>query len=199
MNIQIQDIGQSEFRKFLLDQKISSTEVAYPSSVKAQRSPIANKIFGFPWTEEVTVGPDYVLVKKQNWVEWDILAEPLASLIQEHFEMQKEEGITNFEENPALPEFKPAEALGQDPLAQKIQGILDREINPMVASHGGKVSLVDVTSDKVYVRLEGGCHGCSSSQATLKQGVEIAIKRAVPQIQDVIDVTDHTTGHNPYM
>lgn len=89
--------------------------------------------------------------------------------------------------------------LAQNPFAAQVQQVLDKDINPMVAGHGGKVSLVDLTQDTVYVRLEGGCQGCSSSKATLQQGVEVAIKRALPTIQNVIDVTDHASGHNPYM
>lgn len=203
MKVEIIDIGQPELRKFSFDQTISKIEVEYPSSVAAERSPLANKIFGFPWTEQVTVGTDFVVVKKQDWVDWEMLAEPLAGLIKEHFDMLDD---VDLEENPPLPTIdltKSAEELSanlsQNPFAAQVQSVLDKDINPMVASHGGKVSLVDLTQDTVYVRLEGGCQGCSSSQATLKQGVEIAIKRALPTIQNVIDVTDHASGHNPFM
>ncbi len=206
MKVDIVDIGNPEFRKFIFDQTVSKIEVEYLSSVQAQRSPLANKIFGFPWTEQVTVGQDFVTVKKQDWVDWEMLAEPLAGLIQEHFEMLKADGVRDFEENPPLPTIDLSQTpeqlsnkLAANPLAQQIQAVLDKDINPMVASHGGKISLVDITSDTAYVRLEGGCQGCSSSQATLKQGVELAIKRSIPTIQNVIDVTDHASGHNPYM
>jgi Fe-S cluster biogenesis protein NfuA len=206
MNVEIVDVGNPEFRKFVFDQPISNTVVDYPSSIQAQRSPLANKIFGFPWTEQVTVGMDHVLVKKQDWVDWEMLAEPLAGLIKEHFDMLKSEGVEQFEENPPLPKADSArssaqlsEELAKNPYSAQVQKVLDNDINPMVASHGGKVTLVDLTEDTVYVRLEGGCQGCSSSQATLKQGVEMAIKRALPAIHNVIDVTDHASGHNPYM
>lgn len=206
MKVEVIDIGQPEFRKFQFDQTISKTTVEYPTSVQAQRSPLANKIFGFPWTEHVTVGTDYVTVKKQDWVDWEMLADPLAGLIKEHFDMLKDDGVQDFEENPVLPTIDPnksaeqlSEELARNPFAAQVQKVLDNDINPMVAGHGGKVSLVDLTTDTVYVRLEGGCQGCSSSQATLKQGVEIAIKRALPSIQNVVDVTDHASGHNPYM
>lgn len=205
MKVEIIDIGNSEVRKFSFNQEISKSTVEYPSSVAAGRSPLANKIFSFPWTEHVTVGTDHVLVKKQDWVDWDMLAEPLAGLIKEHFDMLIENGKA-FEENPLVPTIdmsKSAEELSsklsQNPMALQVQKVLDNDINPMVASHGGKVVLVNLTQDTVYVRLEGGCHGCSSSQATLKQGVEIAIKQALPKVQSVIDVTDHAVGSNPFM
>ncbi len=206
MNIEILDIGNPDVRKFQFDQLISNTEVEYPSSVSAQHSPLANKIFGFPWTSSVKVSKDHVVVTKQDWVDWDVLAEPLAGLIKEHFEMQRAEGVQEFEENPPPPtqnaklsHSELSEKLAQDPRAVTVQKVLDTDINPMVASHGGKITLVDVGEDSVYVRLEGGCQGCSSSQATLKQGVELAIKRALPEVKNVIDVTDHAAGDNPFM
>lgn len=76
--------------------------------------------------------------------------------------------------------------------------LLDSQINPQVAAHGGHISLIDVKDRTAFVRLEGGCQGCSASSATLRQGVEIEIKRLVPTIAHVVDVTDHAAGTNPY-
>ena len=79
-----------------------------------------------------------------------------------------------------------------------IKRMLDEEINPQIAMHGGRISLVDVADDTAYVRLEGGCQGCGMASLTLKQGVEGAIMRAVPSITQVLDTTDHADGANPY-
>ena len=76
--------------------------------------------------------------------------------------------------------------------------LLDEHINPQVAGHGGHITLIDVKEDTAFVRLEGGCQGCSASSATLRQGVEVEIKKLVPSIAQVIDVTDHSAGANPY-
>jgi len=86
----------------------------------------------------------------------------------------------------------------QTEVGQEVQRLLDEQINPSVATHGGHISLVDVQGDTVYIRLEGGCHGCGMADVTLKQGVEVAIKQAVPSINAVLDATDHSTGQNPY-
>ena len=76
--------------------------------------------------------------------------------------------------------------------------LLNDQINPQVAGHGGHISLIDVKEDMVFVRLEGGCQGCSASSATLRQGVEVEIKKLIPSISQVVDVTDHSAGSNPY-
>ena len=88
--------------------------------------------------------------------------------------------------------------LWTDPVAAAVQRVLDDEINPNVASHGGFVQLLDVKEGTAYVRLGGGCQGCGMANVTLKQGVEVAIRRAVPEIKTVLDSTDHAAGNNPY-
>ncbi|MFI5304879.1 MAG: iron-sulfur cluster assembly accessory protein [Nitrospiria bacterium] len=101
--------------------------------------------------------------------------------------------ITN-PDAPKMPEPKL-----DHPLAKEVQKLIDEKINPGVAGHGGVITLVDVKDDSVYVRLGGGCHGCASSTATLKQGIETMIKAEIPAIKNVIDVTDHAVGaSNPY-
>ncbi|MDG2033745.1 MAG: NifU family protein [Rhodospirillales bacterium] len=84
------------------------------------------------------------------------------------------------------------------PIGKAIQVVLDEKVNPAVAGHGGHISLIDVKGDTAFIRLEGGCQGCGMADATLKQGVEVEIKSAVPEIISVLDVTDHAEGANPY-
>ena len=86
----------------------------------------------------------------------------------------------------------------ETPEGEAIQRILDEQVNPAVASHGGHISLVDVQENTAYIRLEGGCQGCGMADVTLKQGVETAIMREVPTITSVLDATDHAGGENPY-
>ena len=83
-------------------------------------------------------------------------------------------------------------------MRRQIRKILDEQINPSVAQHGGKVELVDVVNDTVYVRMSGGCQGCAASKVTLKQGVERTLLEELPDIVAVVDVTDHAAGDNPY-
>jgi Fe/S biogenesis protein NfuA len=88
--------------------------------------------------------------------------------------------------------------LWTDPLALRVQQVLDDEVNPGVASHGGWVQLLDVRDATAYIQMGGGCQGCGMANVTLKQGVEVAIKRAVPEIVAVLDTTDHASGSNPF-
>jgi len=84
------------------------------------------------------------------------------------------------------------------PEGRAIRELLERVINPQVAGHGGRIALVDVEIPRVYIRMEGGCQGCGMANVTLKQGVEVQIKQAVPSIREVLDVTEHADGTNPY-
>lgn len=86
----------------------------------------------------------------------------------------------------------------EDALAQRVQDVIDQQINPGVASHGGRVALTKVAEGAAYVRLEGGCQGCGAAEITLRQGIEEAIKNGVPEITRVLDVTNHAAGENPY-
>jgi len=88
--------------------------------------------------------------------------------------------------------------LWDDPKAQKVQDVIDSQINPGVGMHGGHVSLLDVKDDIAYIALGGGCQGCGMVDVTLKQGIETAIKEAVPEIHQIIDSTDHAAGQNPF-
>lgn len=182
-----------DWLEFKVDKQLSKKEAEYLSSSDALYSPIAKKIFGFPWAEAIRVSTHSVWVKKQAWVDWEILAEPLADLIQEHVDAQyKKNGA--LEENPEPPKS----VSPTDPVYLKVSQVIETEVNPSVASHGGRVVLLEVKDSKAYVRLEGGCQGCAQSSATLKEGIEVAVKRAVPEILQVLDITDHDSGSNPY-
>ena len=94
--------------------------------------------------------------------------------------------------NPAdLPELK-----GE--LAEKVQAVLENQINPAIASHGGAARLIGVEGNDIYLRLGGGCQGCGMAQVTLTQGIEASLREAVPEIGNIIDATDHAAGENPY-
>jgi Fe/S biogenesis protein NfuA len=85
-----------------------------------------------------------------------------------------------------------------DPLAQRVVAVLDEQVNPSIAAHGGRADLVAVENASVYLRLSGGCQGCGMAKATLSQGIEVILREAIPDIAEIVDVTDHADGTNPY-
>lgn len=88
--------------------------------------------------------------------------------------------------------------LWSDPLALRVQELIDSQINPGIAGHGGHVTLVEVAGERVVLQFGGGCQGCGMVDVTLRQGIETMIKTEVPEIREVVDVTDHARGENPY-
>ena len=85
-----------------------------------------------------------------------------------------------------------------DPISQRILKIIEDEVNPQIAMHGGFADLVAFEEGTAYVRMLGGCQGCGLASVTLSQGISVAIQEAVPEVTSVVDVTDHASGTNPY-
>jgi len=94
--------------------------------------------------------------------------------------------------------FENPNPLWADEIAQRVQVVIDEMVNPAIASHGGKISLVDVADGVVVVSFGGGCQGCSAVDITLKHGVEKMICETIPEITSISDVTDHAAGENPF-
>lgn len=97
-------------------------------------------------------------------------------------------------ESPAVP--RTGDLSGE--LAQRIMAVLDEQVNPSIAMHGGRADLVAVEEGVAYLRLSGGCQGCGLAKVTLSQGIEVALREEVPELVSVVDVTDHASGSNPY-
>ena len=83
-------------------------------------------------------------------------------------------------------------------MIRQVEKIFDDQIRPALAAHGGSVEIIDIDNDKLFLKLTGGCQGCASSTATLKDGIERLVKQHFPDIQEVVDLTDHSAGQNPY-
>ena len=93
---------------------------------------------------------------------------------------------------------KAAAPVLEGPLAERVKTVLETEINPAIASHGGSITLVGVEDTEIYLEMGGGCQGCAMSRMTLRQGVERMVRQAVPEVSVIHDVTDHSSGENPF-
>ena len=98
--------------------------------------------------------------------------------------------------SPSITARPPADLSGD--VAQRVAQVIEAQVNPSIASHGGHAELVAVDDGTAYLRLSGGCQGCGMATVTLTQGIEVAIRESVPEIVNVADVTDHASGANPY-
>lgn len=168
--------------KFNLPFEVTSVGFECATAQETERSPLASKIFGFPWTQSVFVGPTYVTITKQDWVDWSVLAEPLTGLIQEHLDRGEDVVVevadaTNDESDE-----------NDSPIVKDIKILLNREIRPVVALDGGDITFAKFENEIVYLKMKGACAGCPSSQATLKDGIEVRLKEAFPQIKEVVAI-----------
>jgi Fe/S biogenesis protein NfuA len=107
-------------------------------------------------------------------------------------------------DNPNRPASPASPEIDEDPLdlsgtvEERVALVLDRRINPSIAAHGGRADLVSVDGGTVSLRLSGGCQGCGMAAATLRNGIEVRLREAIPEITEIIDVTDHDAGADPY-
>ncbi len=110
-----------------------------------------------------------------------------------------DEGLAmNNPNSPATPTIAAPKGDLTGPLADQIQTVLEQQVNPAIASHGGGAELVSVDGTIAYLKLMGGCQGCGMAQVTLRQGIERILLEAIPDLSGVIDVTDHASGTDPY-
>jgi Fe/S biogenesis protein NfuA len=117
----------------------------------------------------------------------------------ENAEIDFEEDDTGGQLTIKAPGIKGSEPPVDAPMEERVGWLLETEINPALASHGGRVTLVEITEqNEVVLQFGGGCHGCGMADVTLKQGIEQTLTQRIPEITAVKDATDHRSGTNPY-
>lgn len=153
-------------------------------------SPLAGALLGIQGVGALTVHGNRVVVLRNPLVQddWEPLARQIGARIRQHL-LSGDPAVTD-----AWKEALPPE----DEIREALEWVIDREINPGIASHGGAIALDRVEGNTVYVRMMGGCQGCAASSMTLRQGVHEAFRDAVPEIGAIVDITDHEAGDNPY-
>jgi len=154
----------------------------------AKQSPLAERLFAIEGVTAVLLQGQDVTVTKVAPVDWRATGPLIGAAIRAHVTAGQ----------PAvLPEaFKNAST--EDQLRNKVQKVLDEQINPAIASHNGYITLVDVQGNNLYIQMGGGCQGCGQANVTLRDGVEESLRVQVPEIGEILDATDHAAGENPY-
>ncbi len=158
---------------------------------RAGGSPLVERLFALPGVAYVLVADNVVTVGKEPGASWS----GLKSAIGTGLRTQLLTGIPAILEataNAGTLERTDAESRAV------VQGLLDREVNRSIASHGGQISIVDVRDGNLFIAMSGGCQGCAASKVTLRQGFEVMLRRVAPEIVNIVDTTDHAAGNTPF-
>ena len=161
--------------------------------------PAAEALLRIPGVHSVIGKGDVLVVARRESVSWpDILGAVETALSEVLGEVHA--SAPPVASAPSAGSPPSAAATGPDlgDLRERIQVVIDRDINPAVADHGGVITLLDVQDTRVFVHMGGGCQGCAMSTQTLKHGVESMLRAQVPEVTEIFDTTDHASGANPY-
>ena len=169
--------------KYHMGCQISTESLHFDDPMKTERSPLAQKIFGFPWAAGVFIGADFLTITKQDWVEWDIIAEPISNLLAEHLD----QGLPIVINLPERPEKNDANE-NDSPIVKQIKELLDSEVRPAVAMDGGDVQFYKYENHTLYLQMQGSCSGCPSATITLKEGIERRVRELIPEVKEVLSI-----------
>lgn len=179
--------GDEAVMGFVLDENVqagSSTRLE-----PGDDAPLAHALFALPGIARVEVSGKTIWVKAQHGADWAALKPAIAAAIR---------NVLDETDAPLGRDDAPQAKAPDAELRAAVQDLLDRQVNPAVAAHGGQISVDRVADRNVYLQMSGGCQGCAASAATLRQGVERMLRAALPQIGEIIDVTDHAAGNAPF-
>ena len=180
-----------DIMRFVLDQDVQAgASVTFVDALSAAAAPLGQALFAIAGVQRVDVSGAVIGVIKAQNAAWEALKRPIAEAIRAALGQ------------PDAPLGQKVSIAGQPrsdvEILVAVQLVLDSQANPAIASHGGHVAVTDVRDGVVSMLMSGGCQGCASSAATLRGGVENMIRAAVPEVRDIIDVTDHASGVTPY-
>jgi Fe-S cluster biogenesis protein NfuA len=182
------DKENSEVCKFTVDRPVYAGKIDIRNREQAKGIPLAEKLFQIEDVAEVSVYGAVVVVTRGVGKDWKEIGKHVGAVIRDYIQA----GMAPTEEQmrASLPD--------QSVIRDKVLELLEMQINPGIAGHGGYVELIDVRDNSAYIRMSGGCQGCGMADVTLKQGIERLIREEVPEVWEVFDTTDHAAGKNPY-
>ena len=172
--------------KFILDRPVAEPGVKKFLSVhEAADVPVVAAILAVPSVCEAVVSANVITAVQDGSMPWSAIEPQVRYAIEASIGAEEAE-------------LGMREVHDDDEVFDIVERVFEEQINPSVAQHGGKVELIDVENMVVVVRMKGGCQGCGMANVTLKQGIEGTLKRQLPGIQGIKDITDHASGTNPY-
>ncbi len=190
IRIQAEPLDVPSLCRFTVDRPVyEHRSYWFGNKEAAELSPLATRMFEIPGIASVLISHTSITLTKALPDPWNIVGPAVGKAIRAHV-ASGEPAV-----DPSLIEKIPPTEV----IRERVEKVIREEIQPSVAQHGGSVNVVDVKDNIVLLQLGGGCQGCSSATATLKLGVEAAIRRAVPEVGEIVDTTDHANGASPYM
>jgi len=173
--------------RFVLDGEVlSRASISFTKDSDMEKAPLAKQLLDLPYIAEVNITGQVVTLTGNNVESWPAIGKEIGGVIR----TQLESG-----EAPVTEEVMDT---GNSELFDQVNELIKNDVNPGIASHGGIITLHNVSDGKAYVTMGGGCQGCSASSVTLKQGVESYIVAKVDEVNEIVDITNHSEGVNPY-
>lgn len=158
------------------------------SAQMAKGSPLLEALFALQGVVQVWVMDDRLTVEKDSEEEWPLFGKRVAKTVRDLLKSGREPLVAPHRSRTGVEEH----------IRKRAREVLEAEINPSLAAHGGRVDVADVQGTTVKVIMSGGCQGCGSAAVTMRQGVEKSLMTRIPEISEIIDDTDHAAGVNPY-
>ena len=173
--------------RFVLDGEVlSRASLTFTSESDTENAPLAKKLLDLPYIAQVNIAGQVVTLTGDNIESWPAVGKEIGGVIREQIKSGE------------APVTEKAMDAGNSALFDQVNTLIQNDVNPSIASHGGVITLHNVSDGKAYVTMGGGCQGCSMSSVTLKQGVESYIVAKVDGVNEVVDITNHSEGENPY-
>lgn len=177
--------------KFLVDRPVYQGVRRFADRNEAAGSPLAEALFALPGVRELIVSGNLVTVVKESPEAWQVAGKAVGAAIRQALSASV---APIADRAPATG----AARVSDDELYERVNDLFEQQVNPMVARHGGRVELIDVQESIVMLRMSGGCQGCGMASVTLRQGIEGILNQYLPEVKGIVDITDHTSGTNPY-
>jgi Fe-S cluster biogenesis protein NfuA len=175
--------------KFVLDRQVYSGLRRFMSPEEASGSPLAQGLFAIPGIRSIIVAGSVITLEKDAPAPWQAIGKSVGAAIRE---------ALAGDVPPVAERLAGSGSISDDALYERVSELFERQVNPMVAQHGGLVELIDVQDAVVLLRMGGGCQGCGMASVTLRQGIEGMLSEHIPEVQGIVDITDHASGASPY-
>lgn len=182
MFIQTEQTPNPATLKFLPGREVLPSGTAnFPDAASADRSPLAERLFGVDGVVGVFFGTDFVSVTKEDAREWYLLKPAILGVIMEHFTA----GRPVLLDDAAAGDEGHSEEGEDSEVISQIKELLDTRVRPAVAQDGGDIVFRGFDKGIVYLHMQGACQGCPSSTATLKMGIENMLRHYIPEVVEV--------------